>query len=134
MSGGDQEGETVVVPVPSPSSARPQPLHLRDGEGMPPLLLWKGESGRCCCCCCCLHRMKPFMPGCCCLVRGNNQSNSIAVCCLIVDVYCRPDCRIVLSPQIDNGTCICAAMPTKITILRLNESLNKFCIRKVSGL
>uniref|UniRef100_A0A8C2X8E9 Citron Rho-interacting kinase n=1 Tax=Cyclopterus lumpus TaxID=8103 RepID=A0A8C2X8E9_CYCLU len=31
---------------------------------------------------------------------------------------------------IDNGTCICAAMPNKITILRHNESLNKFCIRK----
>lgn len=56
VSGGDQEGETVFVTVPSPSSARPQPLHLWDGEGMPPLLLWKSESG-----CCCLRRTKSFM-------------------------------------------------------------------------
>lgn len=42
-----------------------------------------------------------------------------------------PDCSPDFSPQIDNGTCICAAMPNKITILRHNESLNKFCIRKV---
>lgn len=34
--------------------------------------------------------------------------------------------------QIDNGPCICAAMPNKITILRYNDNLNKFCIRKVS--
>lgn len=47
---------------------------------------------------------------------------------------CRHDCDVVLSWQIDNGICICAAMPNKITILRHNESLNKFCIRKVSGL
>lgn len=40
---------------------------------------------------------------------------------------------MVFSLQIDNGICICAAMPNKITILRHNESLNKFCIRKVSG-
>lgn len=33
--------------------------------------------------------------------------------------------------QIDNGPCICAAMPNKITILRYNDNLNKFCIRKV---
>ncbi|XP_056260109.1 citron Rho-interacting kinase isoform X1 [Seriola aureovittata] len=39
-------------------------------------------------------------------------------------------CHLFSSGKIDNGTCICAAMPTKITILRLNESLNKFCIRK----
>lgn len=32
--------------------------------------------------------------------------------------------------QIENGTCICAAMPNKITILRYNDSLNKFCIKK----
>uniref|UniRef100_A0A3B3Z259 Citron rho-interacting serine/threonine kinase b n=1 Tax=Poecilia mexicana TaxID=48701 RepID=A0A3B3Z259_9TELE len=38
--------------------------------------------------------------------------------------------RTALSLQIDNGLCICAAMPNKITILRHNESLNKFCIRK----
>lgn len=34
--------------------------------------------------------------------------------------------------QIENGMCICAAMQNKITILRYNESLGKFCIRKVS--
>lgn len=28
--------------------------------------------------------------------------------------------------------CICAAMPNKITILRYNDTLNKFCIRKVT--
>uniref|UniRef100_A0A3B4VM67 Citron Rho-interacting kinase n=1 Tax=Seriola dumerili TaxID=41447 RepID=A0A3B4VM67_SERDU len=39
-------------------------------------------------------------------------------------------CHLFSSGKIDNGTCICAAMPTKITILRHNESLNKFCIRK----
>ncbi|XP_030275573.1 citron Rho-interacting kinase isoform X7 [Sparus aurata] len=39
-------------------------------------------------------------------------------------------CHLFSSGKIDNGTCICAAMPNKITILRLNESLNKFCIRK----
>lgn len=37
-----------------------------------------------------------------------------------------------LSLQIDNGPCICAAMPNKITILRYNDNLNKYCIRKVS--
>ncbi|KAM4709498.1 citron Rho-interacting kinase [Discoglossus pictus] len=36
-----------------------------------------------------------------------------------------------LSPfNIENGLCICAAMPNKVVILRYNESLNKFCIRK----
>nr|XP_057910508.1 citron rho-interacting kinase isoform X2 [Doryrhamphus excisus] len=39
-------------------------------------------------------------------------------------------CHLFSSGKIDNGICICAAMPNKITILRLNESLNKFCIRK----
>jgi len=38
----------------------------------------------------------------------------------------------VLSLQVDNGPCICAAMPNKITILRYNDNLNKYCIRKVS--
>ncbi|KTG07349.1 hypothetical protein cypCar_00026137, partial [Cyprinus carpio] len=31
---------------------------------------------------------------------------------------------------IENGPCICAAMPNKVTILRYNDNLNKFCIRK----
>ncbi|XP_056462175.1 citron rho-interacting kinase isoform X1 [Gadus chalcogrammus] len=39
-------------------------------------------------------------------------------------------CHLFSSGKIDNGMCICAAMPNKITILRHNESLNKFCIRK----
>ncbi|XP_034022965.1 LOW QUALITY PROTEIN: citron Rho-interacting kinase [Thalassophryne amazonica] len=39
-------------------------------------------------------------------------------------------CHLFSSGMIDNGMCICAAMPNKITILRHNESLNKFCIRK----
>uniref|UniRef100_A0A3Q3IFG4 Citron Rho-interacting kinase n=1 Tax=Monopterus albus TaxID=43700 RepID=A0A3Q3IFG4_MONAL len=39
-------------------------------------------------------------------------------------------CHLFSSGKIDNGTCICAAMPNKITILRHNEGLNKFCIRK----
>lgn len=36
--------------------------------------------------------------------------------------------------QIENGPCICAAMPNKVTILRYNDNLNKFCIRKVRNL
>uniref|UniRef100_A0A8C7HF85 non-specific serine/threonine protein kinase n=1 Tax=Oncorhynchus kisutch TaxID=8019 RepID=A0A8C7HF85_ONCKI len=39
-------------------------------------------------------------------------------------------CHLFSSGKIENGTCICAAMPNKITILRYNDSLNKFCIRK----
>ncbi|XP_031433366.1 citron rho-interacting kinase isoform X3 [Clupea harengus] len=39
-------------------------------------------------------------------------------------------CHLFASGKIDNGLCICAAMPNKITILRYNENLGKFCIRK----
>uniref|UniRef100_A0A674E208 Citron rho-interacting serine/threonine kinase n=1 Tax=Salmo trutta TaxID=8032 RepID=A0A674E208_SALTR len=39
-------------------------------------------------------------------------------------------CHLFSSGKIENGTCICAAMPNKITILRYNDSLNKFCIKK----
>uniref|UniRef100_A0A3Q4MZR3 Citron Rho-interacting kinase n=1 Tax=Neolamprologus brichardi TaxID=32507 RepID=A0A3Q4MZR3_NEOBR len=39
-------------------------------------------------------------------------------------------CHLFSSGKIDNGLCICAAMPNKITILRHNQGLNKFCIRK----
>ncbi|XP_022521555.2 citron rho-interacting kinase isoform X2 [Astyanax mexicanus] len=39
-------------------------------------------------------------------------------------------CHLFASGKIENGMCICAAMPNKITILRYNESLSKFCIRK----
>ncbi|XP_039517454.1 citron rho-interacting kinase isoform X1 [Pimephales promelas] len=39
-------------------------------------------------------------------------------------------CHLFASGKIDSGMCICAAMPNKITILRFNDTLNKFCIRK----
>ncbi|XP_051749878.1 citron rho-interacting kinase-like isoform X2 [Ctenopharyngodon idella] len=39
-------------------------------------------------------------------------------------------CHLFASGKIDSGMCICAAMPNKITILRFNDALNKFCIRK----
>ncbi|XP_056601858.1 citron rho-interacting kinase isoform X3 [Triplophysa dalaica] len=39
-------------------------------------------------------------------------------------------CHLFSSGKIENGMCICAAMPNKITILRYNDTLNKFCIRK----
>uniref|UniRef100_A0A672KZU4 Citron rho-interacting serine/threonine kinase n=1 Tax=Sinocyclocheilus grahami TaxID=75366 RepID=A0A672KZU4_SINGR len=39
-------------------------------------------------------------------------------------------CHLFASGKIDTCMCICAAMPHKITILRFNDTLNKFCIRK----
>ncbi|XP_073766142.1 citron Rho-interacting kinase isoform X15 [Danio rerio] len=39
-------------------------------------------------------------------------------------------CHLFASGRIENGPCICAAMPNKVTILRYNDNLNKFCIRK----
>uniref|UniRef100_A0A3B3QXA9 Citron rho-interacting serine/threonine kinase n=1 Tax=Paramormyrops kingsleyae TaxID=1676925 RepID=A0A3B3QXA9_9TELE len=39
-------------------------------------------------------------------------------------------CHLFAAGRIDNGPCICAAMPNKIIILRYNDSLSKFCIRK----
>ncbi|XP_052411504.1 citron rho-interacting kinase isoform X11 [Carassius gibelio] len=39
-------------------------------------------------------------------------------------------CHLFASGKIDACMCICAAMPNKITILRFNDTLNKFCIRK----
>ncbi|XP_028827220.1 citron Rho-interacting kinase isoform X2 [Denticeps clupeoides] len=39
-------------------------------------------------------------------------------------------CHLFASGKIENGLCICAAMSNKITILRYNDSLSKFCIRK----
>ncbi|XP_056141461.1 citron Rho-interacting kinase [Lampris incognitus] len=39
-------------------------------------------------------------------------------------------CHLFAAGRIDSGPCICAAMPNKITILRYNENLNKYCIRK----
>ncbi|XP_067458316.1 citron Rho-interacting kinase isoform X6 [Thunnus thynnus] len=39
-------------------------------------------------------------------------------------------CHLFAAGRIENGPCICAAMPNKITILRYNDNLNKYCIRK----
>uniref|UniRef100_A0AAQ6IUW2 Citron rho-interacting serine/threonine kinase b n=1 Tax=Anabas testudineus TaxID=64144 RepID=A0AAQ6IUW2_ANATE len=39
-------------------------------------------------------------------------------------------CHLFAAGRIDNSPCICAAMPNKITILRYNDNLNKYCIRK----
>ncbi|KAJ7309514.1 hypothetical protein JRQ81_007560, partial [Phrynocephalus forsythii] len=39
-------------------------------------------------------------------------------------------CHLFAAGQIENGLCICAAMPSKVVVLRYNESLGKFCIRK----
>ncbi|XP_068617014.1 citron Rho-interacting kinase [Brachionichthys hirsutus] len=39
-------------------------------------------------------------------------------------------CHLFAAGRMDNGPCICAAMPNKITILRYNDNLNKYCIRK----
>ncbi|XP_019911298.1 citron Rho-interacting kinase isoform X3 [Esox lucius] len=39
-------------------------------------------------------------------------------------------CHLFSAGKMENGMCICAAMPNKITILRYNDSLGKFCIRK----
>uniref|UniRef100_A0A665VTS0 Citron rho-interacting serine/threonine kinase b n=1 Tax=Echeneis naucrates TaxID=173247 RepID=A0A665VTS0_ECHNA len=39
-------------------------------------------------------------------------------------------CHLFAAGRIDSGPCICAAMPNKITILRYNDNLNKYCIRK----
>uniref|UniRef100_A0A3P8VWN0 Citron rho-interacting serine/threonine kinase n=1 Tax=Cynoglossus semilaevis TaxID=244447 RepID=A0A3P8VWN0_CYNSE len=39
-------------------------------------------------------------------------------------------CHLFSAGRVDNGSCICAAMPNKITILRYNDNLNKYCIRK----
>ncbi|XP_030621248.1 citron Rho-interacting kinase [Chanos chanos] len=39
-------------------------------------------------------------------------------------------CHLFAAGRIENGPCICAAMPNKVTVLRYNDNLNKFCIRK----
>ncbi|XP_069475825.1 citron Rho-interacting kinase isoform X13 [Ambystoma mexicanum] len=39
-------------------------------------------------------------------------------------------CHLFAAGKIENGLCICAALPNKVVILRYNESLSKFCIRK----
>ncbi|KAM9280865.1 citron Rho-interacting kinase isoform 1-T1 [Morus bassanus] len=39
-------------------------------------------------------------------------------------------CHLFAAGKVENGLCICAAMPSKVVVLRYNESLSKFCIRK----
>uniref|UniRef100_A0A4W4FMH3 Citron rho-interacting serine/threonine kinase b n=1 Tax=Electrophorus electricus TaxID=8005 RepID=A0A4W4FMH3_ELEEL len=39
-------------------------------------------------------------------------------------------CHLFAAGRIENGSCICAAMPNKVTVLRYNDNLSKFCIRK----
>ncbi|XP_029427642.1 citron Rho-interacting kinase isoform X3 [Rhinatrema bivittatum] len=39
-------------------------------------------------------------------------------------------CHLFAAGKIENGLCICAAMPNKAVILRYNENLSKFCIKK----
>ncbi|XP_075754249.1 citron Rho-interacting kinase isoform X9 [Pelodiscus sinensis] len=40
-------------------------------------------------------------------------------------------CHLFAAGKVENGLCICAAMPNKVVVLRYNESLSKFCIRKM---
>ncbi|NXC08289.1 CTRO kinase, partial [Orthonyx spaldingii] len=39
-------------------------------------------------------------------------------------------CHLFAAGKVENSLCICAAMPNKVVVLRYNESLSKFCIRK----
>nr|XP_009935033.1 PREDICTED: citron Rho-interacting kinase isoform X1 [Opisthocomus hoazin] len=39
-------------------------------------------------------------------------------------------CHLFAAGKVENGLCICAAMPSKVVVLRYNDSLSKFCIRK----
>ncbi|XP_058896775.2 citron Rho-interacting kinase isoform X4 [Kogia breviceps] len=39
-------------------------------------------------------------------------------------------CHLFAAGKIDGGLCICAAMPNKVAVLRYNENLSKYCIRK----
>nr|XP_048278869.1 citron Rho-interacting kinase isoform X1 [Myodes glareolus] len=39
-------------------------------------------------------------------------------------------CHLFAAGKIENSLCICAAMPSKVVILRYNDSLSKYCIRK----
>ena len=102
LSGGDKEGEAVSVPVPPAQPIRPGALHLRDGQGLPPVRSWTSR----------------------CLISSGGHSWMMMMMMMMMMAHFF---------QIDNGPCICAAMPSKITILRYNENLNKFCIRKVCG-
>ncbi|XP_017176133.1 citron Rho-interacting kinase isoform X26 [Mus musculus] len=39
-------------------------------------------------------------------------------------------CHLFAAGKIENSLCICAAMPSKVVILRYNDNLSKYCIRK----
>ncbi|XP_068017863.1 citron Rho-interacting kinase [Melanerpes formicivorus] len=39
-------------------------------------------------------------------------------------------CHLFAAGKVENSLCICAAMPNKVVVLRYNEGLSKFCIRK----
>ncbi|XP_066116554.1 citron Rho-interacting kinase isoform X2 [Saccopteryx bilineata] len=39
-------------------------------------------------------------------------------------------CHLFAAGKIETGLCICAAMPNKVVVLRYNENLSKYCIRK----
>ncbi|NXD62833.1 CTRO kinase, partial [Eolophus roseicapillus] len=39
-------------------------------------------------------------------------------------------CHLFAAGKVENSLCICAAMPSKVVVLRYNETLSKFCIRK----
>uniref|UniRef100_A0AAV2M5H0 CNH domain-containing protein n=1 Tax=Knipowitschia caucasica TaxID=637954 RepID=A0AAV2M5H0_KNICA len=50
------------------------------------------------------------------------------LCPLLVDLV--KGCHLFSSGKVDGGMCICAAMVNKIIILRHNDNLSKFCVRK----
>ncbi|KAB1255406.1 Citron Rho-interacting kinase, partial [Camelus dromedarius] len=39
-------------------------------------------------------------------------------------------CHLFAAGKIEGGLCICAATPSKVVVLRYNENLSKYCIRK----
>ncbi|XP_077457428.1 citron Rho-interacting kinase isoform X2 [Stigmatopora argus] len=72
-----------------------------------------------------------------CLVEIKRVKQSLAQCHLPTQSELVPyifetvkGCHLFAAGRIDNGSCICAAMPNKITILRYNDNLGKYCIRK----
>ncbi|XP_051924107.1 citron Rho-interacting kinase isoform X4 [Hippocampus zosterae] len=72
-----------------------------------------------------------------CLVEIKRVKQSLSQCHLPSQSELAPyifetvkGCHLFAAGRIDNGSCICAAMPNKITILRYNDSLSKYCIRK----
>ncbi|XP_077600494.1 citron Rho-interacting kinase-like isoform X1 [Stigmatopora nigra] len=72
-----------------------------------------------------------------CLVEIKRVKQSLAQCHLPNQSELVPyifetvkGCHLFAAGKIDNGSCICAAMPNKITILRYNDNLGKYCIRK----